>query len=80
MSEKNDGGSAFSVTHVNNPRGMSLRDYFAAAAMHGIVSSASEKTKETWSKASRLCGTTVEGFIAATAYDHADAMLSERDK
>lgn len=50
--------------------GMSLRDYFAAAALQGMLSSDSsvdrtKVNKRTW---------------ANVAYSFADAMLAERDK
>lgn len=64
-----DGGAAFPAAEEhgmnNGMPGMSLRDYFAAQAMHGICSH-----PDTW-------GHTVVG-IAATAYCVADAMLKAR--
>lgn len=76
MSEKNDGGAAFPLLKVwdNEKReyadcttseGMSLRDYFATAAMQGMA-------------AREICGTPVER--AEAAYAVADAMIAERTK
>lgn len=81
MSDHYDGGSAFPVANMGsaNPggieegvrmaRGMTLRDYFAAAALQGILgrpqSSPGDHKKEP------------AGF-AAFAYECADAMLKTR--
>lgn len=48
--------------------GMSLRDYFAAQALNGLLSSLNFITN---------CG---PKNIAALAYSYADAMLEQRDK
>jgi hypothetical protein len=64
-----DGGSAFPVVqqHLDNPLewGMSLRDYFAAAAIQGILA------------AEDGFPDSVE-YAAEVAYNVADAMLAER--
>ena len=68
---KNDGGAAFPIS---NPQlhdrfnGMSLRDYFAARAMQGMLVDASN-----W-------GADTLGIIAKYAYAMADAMLKEREE
>lgn len=51
------------------PRGLTLRDYFAAAALQGMLASTEEG-----------CDYHVGKAIAAWAYDYADAMLAERKK
>lgn len=73
----NDGGPAFPVLHsvdgnwVKEPlqefRGMTLRDYFAAKAMQGMA-------------ADPNFGTTGPEVIAKFAYAWADYMLQERSK
>jgi hypothetical protein len=68
----NDGGPAFPVkgmpidpdTYLNRP-GMTLRDYFAAAAMQGMLSDS--EREGTWSE------------FAEDAYAVADAMLKARE-
>jgi hypothetical protein len=71
MSEQpiNDGGSAFPhETSHGYDSGMSIRDYFAAAALQGIVSDPSLFVK---SKRD------VE-LVSRSAYEFADAMLKAR--
>lgn len=73
MSERKDGGQAFPRAYANydyGPEGMTLRDYFAAAALTGIVTA---REKHGWPTPS-------EGVAAADAYGFADAMLEARDK
>lgn len=77
MSNTNTGGPAFPQTdpianefHPNygKDRGMTLRDYFAAKAMQGIL--AGTLTPErVWS----------QDEVAETAYNVADAMLKARE-
>jgi hypothetical protein len=72
----NDGGPAYPVLHsidgnwVREPldkySGMSLRDYFAAAALQGML--ADTQFNEPPFESSRI------------AYKYADAMLAERNK
>lgn len=74
-----DGGAAFPVPperlnnfngdpHWSFPNpGMSLRDYFAAAAIQGMLASSSP-------------GQFSEADYAGAAYAQADAMLAERNK
>jgi len=69
---KEQGGGAFPIeggefSGLYADPGMSLRDYFAAKALHGICSH-----PDTW-------GLQDEG-IAARAYCLADLMIAERDK
>lgn len=65
MSTKDDGGSAFPLSHLE--LGMTLRDYFAAKALQGWLASfgpddCSPKPAQT----------------AAFAYEFADAMMEAR--
>ena len=53
-----------SVTHP----GLSLRDYFAAAALTGFI--ANNRATEEW----------MNKFVVASAYHIADSMLAQRDK
>ena len=73
---KQDGGPAFpyAIKHVSGAEhsmvGMTLRDYFAAAALQGMLASPPvvdrfEVSKARWS---------------SIAYEWADAMLAERSK
>lgn len=81
--EKNNGGPAFPVVGENGPYGvgadvtigMSLRDYFAAKAMQGMVSAHNQYGEWTG------CGDKeMNKIMTKTAYSIADAMLSEREK
>ncbi|HSG62571.1 MAG TPA: hypothetical protein VLA24_14175 [Pseudomonadales bacterium] len=66
MSEQNTGGTAFPVPSlIQNGQtqfGMTLRDYFAAKALQGMLAG----------------GRTGDDYVAALAYRYADAMLKER--
>ena len=76
---KNDGGPAFPNTShkpcscglrleiTGHGGGMSLRDYFAAAALTGMIACPS------------MSDSTREGYAIA-AFEYADAMLKEREK
>jgi hypothetical protein len=74
---KNDGGAAFPVPglqHDANFNGMTLRDYFAAKALQGLLSN-----KDLMDQIP--CDTEVPwGKIAEVTYLCADAMLEARDK
>lgn len=76
MAERDTGGAAFPTTPIYNGDdpsheydGMSLRDYFAAKALAGLMAfpgtldGSLDKTPST---------------VARTAYNYADAMLAER--
>jgi hypothetical protein len=75
MSDKQTGGSAFPLANVQTNRdgevfsyvtdGMTLRDYFAAKAMYGMLVGLEDPNKEALSRWS---------------YEMADAMLKEREK
>lgn len=82
MSNKTDGGPAFPIPgktfHYPEGKftepdyiGMSLRDYFAAKALQGLLSS-----DRTFGYENETRGQAA----AKNAYQYADAMLAERDK
>ena len=66
MSKHNDGGPAFPHAHEDYEfqRGMTLRDYFAAAALNGMVARFGFQKKT----------------AAEVSYNYADAMLAERTR
>ena len=67
---KDTGGPAFPANHFDlaeNEHGMTLRDYFAAKAMQGLMSA-------------RNPILTKIADITEGAYEMADAMLAERSK
>ena len=64
MSSINDGGPAFPI--VGKFNGMSIRDYFAAAALQGLLISSPDAD----------CG--MKGYVM-DAYQYADAMLKARE-
>ena len=66
--KNDDGGCNMLVTHYGMERGISMRDYFAAAAMNGICNSRSH---------SDLKGHAIAS--ARVAYELADAMLKARE-
>lgn len=87
---KQDGGPAFPIpcdpdhcTHLNC-QGMSLRDYFAAKAMQGLISEPLREGET--STTYQICRNTNRGISSAeTNYAHAayliaDAMLAERNR
>lgn len=71
MTKPNDGGTAFPVPMGADwpecDRGLSLRDYFAAAAATGIMANA-------------RFGEANANDIALWSYGQADAMMRERDR
>lgn len=80
-----DGGPAFpqSVSLPSTPDfytsgtasvGMSLRDYFAAKALDGLLS------KELFLRGAVLQDAHMSSSISKSAYEVADAMLAERNK
>ena len=62
-----EGGGHMIVTHYGMERGISIRDYFAAAALQALVTSAIELDHVKWDAA------------AQHAYLCADAMLKARE-
>ena len=77
-----DGGPAFPVssyvngdgeTFESKPQGMTLRDYFAAKALQGLLAShANQDATDPYTFGSDC--------MARRAYQIADAMLAEREK
>ena len=74
MTEKNDGGPAFPLpADTWSLTGMSLRDYFAAKAMQGLISACN--SEGIWTG----CGDKkMNDNMAITAYMVADSMLKAR--
>lgn len=73
-----DGGPAYPMPsgpepRVNSSTGMSLRDYFAAKAMQGILANEDIRSD------GRGTGIGTPGQNARNAYAQADAMLKERE-
>jgi len=71
---KNDGGPAFPTGHqetYNQTTGLSLRDYFAAAAMRAYINSFPGGSPDYQD---------APLWVPSAAYEMADAMLEERDK
>jgi hypothetical protein len=82
MSEIDDGGCAFPESAsgpypngeiVLGRSGMSLRDYFAAAALQGCL--AYSHVKPQWGNYQEYCSTEA---VAEMAYKYADAMIAAR--
>ena len=75
-----DGGAAFpGMTYISqdgkkNPEGMTLRDYFAAAALQGMLGGLDRNTM-------RFLENTEypSGKMASAAYNIADAMIKARE-
>ena len=67
---KDTGGPAFPATnhHGHKLEGMTLRDYFAARVMQGLLATDID------------CGPKYAQIIADNAYGLADAMLKAREK
>jgi hypothetical protein len=78
VSARNDGGPAFpshgSMGEVAQ-EGMTLRDYFAAAALQGSLSTIEDYSQELKRINSK---TPLNTFMARLAYAYADAMLEAR--
>ena len=75
MTEKNNGGTAFPIhpqVYDNKFKGMSLRDYFAAKAMQGLLSNFD------LGKDIMLNGKTVS--VPQLAYMYADSMMQAREE
>ena len=94
MSKKNDGGQAFPCMYPNADNlGMTLRDYFAAAALRGMMCAWKEQDcallseRNQLSSAARMFAAAIdalgedgEEFLATSCYSVADAMLAARSK
>lgn len=73
MSKQNDGGYAFPCgfgAAMDAEAGMSLRDYFAAKAMVGLLVG----------KSLPVTGDDPIKILATAAFNVADAMIEEREK
>jgi hypothetical protein len=70
-----DGNRSHHTMFVPAQDGMTLRDYFAAAAIPSLLSNDIEAIARSASKEE-----TVGEFLAKQAYKMADAMLAERSK
>lgn len=69
--ENNNKENAFPALHLRAHQGMTLRDYFAAKAMQGVMS--------TYNHDKALEDIALESIqIAEMSYDIADAMLKQR--
>lgn len=86
MSAQNNGGPAFPHPDylASGWEGMSLRDYFAAKAMHALMTepswgNGSSSMVHAWAKDSRTKPGTPERY-ALVAYEMADAMLKAREQ
>jgi phage head maturation protease len=72
MTQRTDGGPAFPVGEealIRNLQGATLRDYFAAKAMQGVLASDADVVTLLMNHADR----------AEFAYNQADAMLKARE-
>lgn len=67
MSKFDDSGTAFPTEY--NDRGLTMRDYFAAAALQGLLAKYGNAEEE------RSCQTVVQ---ASTCYEYADSMIVAR--
>lgn len=75
---KPDGGPAFATGAVGTPyQGMSLRDYFAAQAMIGLLGGPGMPHINSVAEARGI--DPVEA-AAIAVYDYADAMIAERER
>ena len=61
----NDGGPAFPTAFQLHSKGMTMRDYFAAAALQGLMAKMEPENQ-------------LEHHIAKWSYEAADAMLKAR--
>jgi hypothetical protein len=86
MSKTKDGGQAFPRTverwnsSYENADGMTLRDYFAANALSGMLIAAFDEgvRDELYAQAARR-DLSPKQSVAVAAYEYADAMLRARD-
>lgn len=82
MSEIKDGGPAFPVQSAEwQGHGMSLRDYFAAKAMHAelMTCCVPGEAAEALVEAIEQTGERPEQHMARVAYEMADAMIAARE-
>jgi hypothetical protein len=82
MTDKQTGGPAFPLHAEIRPTldkewcGMTLRDYFAAKSLEGLISAT---TKMTCTDGKFIVDVMDETHMTKIAYSHADAMLKARD-
>ncbi len=81
-----DGGPAFPVSYIGNDEphegiggGLSIRDYFAAAALTGICAALGQEESDGSTKMPRVKSRFVFHGAATDAYEIADAMLKQRE-
>lgn len=83
MSDKNDGGPAFPTDGKNEypvgNNGMSLRDYFAAKAMHGLIVNL-DGLINYFNESEITTRDEMAEKISEIAFDFADAMIKESQK
>jgi hypothetical protein len=86
MTTREDGGPAHPTNETNyklhySGSGLSVRDYFAAKAMHAELTTASlsDANCEALIEAAAKAGMTIEQRIAFNSYELADAMLAARE-
>lgn len=77
MNTSNDGGTAFPVWEITE-FGMSLRDYFAAKAMQGLLANPGGPIQVNPMSGWGWCNCNVED-VAEFAWHVADAMLKARE-
>ena len=85
--KKPENVSAFPALHLNSHEGMTLRDYFAAKAMQGLIIKTTERKLSIYSKILIFFGRNgwtidyelSESKISKSAYNIADAMLKQRE-
>ncbi len=79
-----DGGSAFPVAITPEmeieQNGMSIRDFFAAQALAGIMANGNPDAATMFDYKARESKRTSAQQIALTCYELADAMIAEREK
>lgn len=77
--EKDTGGNAFPTTAVyESERGMTLRDYFAAKALQGVLANPGGAVQANSACGWSLCNCTFDD-VAEFSYRLADAMLKARN-
>lgn len=78
MSTQDNGGPAFPCPPSHLSSGITLRDYFAAAALTGLLSD--NATCQQISQQATKRGIDNDEATSITAYEYADAMLAARNK
>jgi len=81
MSAQHNGGPAFPIGSgdMRDPTGMTLRDYFAAKAMQGLLANSGGPIQANHSQGWNYTNCTPED-VARTSYAMADAMLKAREE